>query len=76
MAALVDVLLLVVSLTERAAMDDGTLAAEDVSTLGFGGGGGGGTSSGGRFGGGGGGGALTAVVDADVTELTDVILFS
>lgn len=68
-----EVALLLVSLTDRAAIEDGTLAADDVSTLGFGGGGGGGTSRGGCFGG---GGALMAAVDADVTELTDVILFS
>lgn len=74
MAALADVVLLLVSLTESAAMAEGTFAADEDATLGFGGGGGGGASIGGCFGGG--GGALMAAVDADVTELTDVILFS
>lgn len=47
MAALVVVaLLLLVPLTDRAAIDGGMFAADEVSTLGFGGGGGGGASRG------------------------------
>lgn len=69
-------LLALLSLTDRAAMDEGTLAADELATVGFGGGGGGGVSSGACCLGAGCGGAVAAEAKAELIAEMDAMKIS